>query len=827
MPPKPTDEELGKRVKELERQLADFKEMDAASKDYIAYQSTLAEVRGVGPKEDEESLLNTFLSEIVKHFGFAMAWYGKHENGTIKPLLSAGRVDAYLDNLVLEIQEPSSPDALCAMSQAILKEAPFNYGDLKRDKGFRRWRDYALELGYRSNLAMPLRIDGRIEGGVMVYADTPHAFSERRIVRMQQLIVEIGTILSQRRVKHETEKASEESEQNFRALAENANDGILIIGGEGIYIYANKKAAEITGYTVSELVGSTIKDLATPQEYEALRERYRKIIRGQDFPAQHEFVFVRKNGKAVSLEVTSSRTMWQGEPSDLVIFRDITERIEAEEALRTAHEELELRVEERTGELLEANKQLEREITYRGGVEKRLRESEVYIKSLLQAAPIGIGLVKNRVFEWLNDQMCEILGYSEEELVGQSARVAYETDEEFERVGRIKYSQIHEGGMGTVETRCKRKDGSVLDVFIASSAIDPADLSKGVIFTVMDITERKRAQNQLQWKGEVDAALAELFKPLSSQSISIEEMANAILDQAKKLTRSAHGFVSIVDSSAGDNIAVTLSEMIPQQCTVAPEDQKIVFSRGDDGLYGGLWGCCLNTLEPFYTNSPTTHPASRGTPKGHIPIKRFLSVPVVLNQELVGQISVANKQEDYAERDLTMTSQIAEFYALAIRRKRGLDNLRKRESELQTKSQELEEVNAALTVLLKRREEDKENLQDNVVINVKELVLPYIEKLKNDHLSPQQAILVSIVESNIKEIVSPFAAKLSSKFLNLTPTELQIASMVRDGRSSKKIAALMNLSPNTIMFHRYNLRRKLGLKKRKVNLRSFLRSLQD
>jgi DNA-binding CsgD family transcriptional regulator len=188
---------------------------------------------------------------------------------------------------------------------------------------------------------------------------------------------------------------------------------------------------------------------------------------------------------------------------------------------------------------------------------------------------------------------------------------------------------------------------------------------------------------------------------------------------------------------------------------------------------------------------------------------------------------VANKQENYTDKDLKIISQIGEFYALAIRRMRGLDNLRKRELELVAKSQELEELNAALKVLLKRRDEDKENLQDSVVINIKELILPYIEKLQNDHLSPQQATLVSIIESNIKEIVSPYAAKLSSKFLNLTPTELQIATLVRDGRSSNEIAELMNLSPNTIMFHRYNLRRKLGLKQRKVNLRSYLRSLQD
>ena len=426
----------------------------------------------------------------------------------------------------------------------------------------------------------------------------------------------------------------------------------------------------------------------------------------------------------------------------------------------------------------------------------------------------------NKAFE-------EFLGIPAEEIVGKTvydmgpkeiADKYYEKDRELlEKPGKQLY-----------EWKVKTNDGELKDViFNKATIMDTKGHVEGLIGVISDITERKRAQDELRWKAEVDSALAELFKPLISQFVSIEEMANAISDQAKKLTRSMHGFVSIIDPSTGDSIAITLSEMIPKQCKVEPEDQKVVFSLEEDGLYGGLWGYCLNTLEPFYTNSPETHPASRGIPKGHIPIKRFLSVPVVLNQELVGQISLANKQENYTERDLTMTSKIAEFYALAIRRMRGLDNLRKRELELVAKSQELEELNAALKVLLKRRDEDRADLQDSVVVNIKELVLPYIEKLKNDHLSPQQATLVSIIESNIKEIVSPFAAKLSSKFLNLTPTELQVASLVKDGRSSNEIAELMNLSPNTILFHRYNLRRKLGLKQRKVNLRSYLRSLQD
>ncbi len=161
------------------------------------------------------------------------------------------------------------------------------------------------------------------------------------------------------------------------------------------------------------------------------------------------------------------------------------------------------------------------------------------------------------------------------------------------------------------------------------------------------------------------------------------------------------------------------------------------------------------------------------------------------------------------------------------KRKRREEALREREAELLEKSGHLEEVNAALKVLLKRREEDKEELGENVVSNVRGLVFPYLEKLKKSRLDPRQTTLVDILESNVKEIVSPFVTKLSSKFLNLTPAEIKIAGLVRDGRTTKEIAALLRLSENTIVFHRYNIRRKLGLKRKKANLRSYLQSLHQ
>jgi PAS domain S-box-containing protein len=157
-------------------------------------------------------------------------------------------------------------------------------------------------------------------------------------------------------------------------------------------------------------------------------------------------------------------------------------------------------------------------------------------------------------------------------------------------------------------------------------------------------------------------------------------------------------------------------------------------------------------------------------------------------------------------------------------RKEAEDALRKREDELASQSRHLEEVNAALNVLLKRREEDKEDLEGRVLANVKELVLPYVEKLKSSSSYSEQMTLVGILESNIRQIVSPFASKLSSRFLSLTPTEIQVASLIRDGKSSKEIAALLNASENTVRSHRFNMRNKLGLTNKKVNMRSYLKS---
>ena len=149
------------------------------------------------------------------------------------------------------------------------------------------------------------------------------------------------------------------------------------------------------------------------------------------------------------------------------------------------------------------------------------------------------------------------------------------------------------------------------------------------------------------------------------------------------------------------------------------------------------------------------------------------------------------------------------------------------EKELERKNTRLEEMNSALEILLKKRDENKKELEEKVLTNIKELVLPYITKLKNTGLNHRQEIFADIIQSNIEEIVSPFAYKLSYKYLNFTPTEIKVAHLVKQGLRTKEIAELLGSSPETIAHHRKSMRKKLKLTDKKSNLRTHLLSLAN
>ena len=160
-------------------------------------------------------------------------------------------------------------------------------------------------------------------------------------------------------------------------------------------------------------------------------------------------------------------------------------------------------------------------------------------------------------------------------------------------------------------------------------------------------------------------------------------------------------------------------------------------------------------------------------------------------------------------------------------RKLAESKLREKDTKLEHQARHLQEMNVALKILLEQREKEKIDIRENLVESMQKLVYPYIEKLKNFRLDEESATYVKIIESNIKRITAPMATGLPVKYLGLTPSEVQVADLIRQGKSSKEIALMLHVSPKAVSFHRGNIRRKLGIRNRKINLYTYLQSTPD
>jgi PAS domain S-box-containing protein len=146
--------------------------------------------------------------------------------------------------------------------------------------------------------------------------------------------------------------------------------------------------------------------------------------------------------------------------------------------------------------------------------------------------------------------------------------------------------------------------------------------------------------------------------------------------------------------------------------------------------------------------------------------------------------------------------------------------------QLKMKTTSLSEANTALKVLLAKREEDKIELEEKVLLNTKLMISPYLGKLKNRRrLGTKEKAYIDIIESNLNEIISPFIRSISDKFFKLTPTEMQVINLIKQGKSTKEIAETMNLASSTIDFHRNNIRKKIGINNKNINLSTYLSSL--
>ncbi|HQE91304.1 MAG TPA: PAS domain S-box protein [Anaerolineae bacterium] len=322
---------------------------------------------------------------------------------------------------------------------------------------------YCNGAGYESVALIPLRAGPEMLGLLQFNDRRPGRFNAQTVALLERLADSLATAIAHRRA----EEALRESEARYRALVDATTDAIYghYVSADGLpgqIFEVNEVACRMLGYTREELLRMVIPEVDAPDSDVDTRAVVRELKAGKDvlFSQTH----LTRDGRHLPVEVHARMATYKGRLAIFSTVRDISERQRAEAERRQA--------------------------------EAALKRSEATLRSIFRAASIGIGLVSNRILLQVNDHICEMTGYTSAELIGQNARMLYPTAEDFEHTGVEGYRQIHEGGTVTVETRWRRKDGEILDVWLSSTPLDPTDLDAGVTFTVLDITGRKRARRE-------------------------------------------------------------------------------------------------------------------------------------------------------------------------------------------------------------------------------------------------------------------------------------------------------------------------------------------
>jgi PAS domain S-box-containing protein len=655
-----------------------------------------------------------------------------------------------------------------------------------------------------------------------------------------------------------------ESDQLFRSLTENSFAGVFIVQ-YGKYRYINTSAIAYAGYAAEELIGQDSHIIVHPDDREMVKVKAREMLQGRD-STPYEFRMITKQGTFRSIIQIVSPIQYHGKPAILGNAIDITERKQAEERLRESERRLadiidflpdatlaidrqgkviawNRAIEEMTGvkthdmlgkgdyeyalpfygvrrpilldlvlkpdrkmeksyySILEKKKDLLivetwvpflkwrkaflwakasplydskgdivgaiesiRDITERKQLEELLKMSEETYRQLFTTVPDAIFMfdADTRQFIDANESALKLYGYSRDEFLMMTLTDVTAEPEESDKV--VKKTMA--ARMDRVPLRYHRKkDKTVFPVEASTSMIDLGG-RKVICVVIRDITDRKRAEEAVRESGERHRTL---FESTANPILVIDTEGNYINGNNSAL----RFFQCTQDELLSKNI---LDFMPPDKKQQVIDIQKPLWKSG--GSVETEYHIHGNVKFMELTVTPTTWQGKN----------------VILG---IG-------------KDIT-------------KRKQAEGVLEKREMELEAKTHELEDLNAALRVLLKQREEDRNEFEQKVLSNVKVLILPHIEKLKN-HMDMKNISYLNVLESNLKDIISPFSKKLSAQYLNLTNREVQVANFIKEGKTTKEIAAFLNVSDSAVNVYRYHIRRKLGLTK-KHNLRSYMSSI--
>jgi len=429
---------------------------------------------------------------------------------------------------------------------------------------------------------------------------------------------------------------------------------------------------------------------------------------------------------------------------------------------------------------------------------------ELHIKSsAIDSAVNGIafGDIEGRV-TYANAAAIALTGYTLEEVLGWSVLAFADNQEE----AALIFAEFLEKGSWIGEVAGRKKDGSRMVAHLSASLVrDDNDKPIGTLCSFVDITRSRQAFEELRLK---DYAIAS----------SINGIVFGDLE----------GRVTYGNAAAIDLIGYTLEEVFGWSMLTFADNQEEAALIFAEVLEKGSWIGEVAGRKKDGSRIVVHLSASLVRGENGEPVYTLCSFVDVTEKNRAQEDlrkTLDELEQRVAGRTIDLTGANEKLRREIEERKLAERNLRQKERELQLNALHLEETNIAMKVLLEQREKDKNELEEKVLTNVRGLLLPCLERLQGCRLNDRQKVYADILETNLQAIISPFLHRLSSRSLNLTPAEIQVAGLVKDGKSSKEIASLMNVSERGVEFHRNNIRRKLGLNNAKKNLRSYLLSL--
>lgn len=476
--------------------------------------------------------------------------------------------------------------------------------------------------------------------------------------------------------------------------------------------------------------------------------------------------------------------------------------------------------DKRTYEELEQRvKELEKAVVRHKLVEETLQKSEERFRHMAELSPFPVSIIdSDGRYLYLNKKFTEVFGYTLMDIPSGKDwfQKAYPDSEYRRQVLSAWKSDLMKSGKHKIrprEFRVTCKDGTARSIIFRPVTTE----NRKQFVTYEDLTELRRAEMELEKHRDGLELL------VAKRTVEVNMVNQQLLHEIKERKQ-----VEEAVREYGDSYR-TLAENLPGIVyrVFIRENNRMHFFNNMLGAMTGYNSEELSrgevcSIEPFII------------PEDRVDV--VATVKNAIKEDKLFEVEYRVRHKDgeiryFSERGRPMRGTDGKpLYIDGVildvtERRRSEEILHAGKEELKAQARSLNEANTALRVLLKHREEDKTELEEKVLSNVEALIMPYVESLKNSRLGATQMAYVSIIKSNLTEIVSPFLQTLSSEYLRFTPREIQVADLIKLGKTTKQIAELLNVSTRAVEFHRGNMRTKLGLKNKKANLRSFLLSI--